>query len=151
MGEGFTGDQGADTDLVAVDGVNISDKCNPKPLCHKGGNSVFVRGFADEIWCNPVFFEETACVLAKTGMTVVSKHLIVSKISSLQSLFAAQRMTGREDGDDFLLYNRNKLDIWFVGRVGAKYQIIGTFFLAFNIHGCDILIEIEGDILILLK
>ena len=37
-------------------------------------------------------------------------------------------MTGREDGDDFLLYNRNKLDIWFVGRVGAKYQIIGTFF-----------------------
>ena len=99
MGEGFTGDQGTDTDLVAVDGVNISDKCNSKPLCHKGGNSVFVRGFADEIWCNPVFFEETACVLAKTGMTVVSKHLIVSKISSLQSLFAAQRMTGREDGD----------------------------------------------------
>ena len=98
-----------------------------------------------------MFFEETACVLAKTGMTVVSKHLIVSKISSLQSLFAAQRMTGREDGDDFLLYNRNKLDIWFVGRVGAKYQIIGTFFLAFNIHGCDILIEIEGDILVLLK
>lgn len=74
---------GADTDVVAVDGVNVSDKCNPKSLCHKGGNSVFVRGFADEIWCNPVFFEETACVLAKTGMTVVSKHLIVGKISSL--------------------------------------------------------------------
>lgn len=69
-----------------------------------------------------MFFEETACVLAKTGVAVVSKHLIVSKISSLQSLFAAQRMTGREDGDDFLLYNRNKLDIWFVGRVGAKIR-----------------------------
>ena len=39
VGEGFTGDQGADTDLVAVDGVNVSHKCNPKPLCHKGGNS----------------------------------------------------------------------------------------------------------------
>ena len=36
------------------------------------GNSVFVRGFADEIWCNPVFFEETACVLAKTGVAAVS-------------------------------------------------------------------------------
>lgn len=151
MGEGFTGDQRAYADVVTINGVNVSDKCNPKSLCDQRGNSVFVRGFADEIWCNPVFFEETACVLAKTGMTVVSKHLIVGKIGGFHSLFAAQRMTGREDGDDFLLYNRNKLDIWFVGRVGAKYQIIGTFFLAFNIHGCDILIEIEGDILILLK
>ena len=151
MGEGFTGDQRAYADVVTINGVNVSDKCNPKSLCDQRGNSVFVRGFADEIWCNPVFFEETACVLAKTGVAAVSKHLIVGKIGGFHSLFAAQWMPNRENGDDFLFYNRNKFDIGFVGGIGTEDQIIGTFFQTFNIHGCNILIEIEGDILILLK
>ena len=43
VGEGFRGDERADADVFAVDGVYVGDERDSKSLGDKRGDSVFIR------------------------------------------------------------------------------------------------------------
>ena len=65
-------------------------------------------------------------IFSETGMPCISKNRVFLKISGLNLIFFTERMSDRKDRYKVLLYNRNKLNIWFICRVRTKDQIIRT-------------------------
>lgn len=67
-------------------------------------------------------------VLAKAWVSGIAEHRIVSEISGFHGILKCQWVAGRQYGNYFLPYNRNKINTIFIRRVWTENYVIPAFF-----------------------